>query len=258
MTDPTHRFSARAGAYASTRPSYPLETLDILRAHHGLEVGRVVADLGSGTGIFTRLLLESGAVVHAVEPNDDMRHEAERTIVHGQFRTISGRAESTGLPDTSVDLVTAAQAFHWFDLAPFKRELLRILRPHGHAAFIWNDRDVDGTPFLRAYEPILLEWCPDYRHLQGKADTPAKFDEIFGPRRWSRHTASNAQQLDRSGVVGRVMSASYAPQANTASHAALVEALEAAFDRHAENGVVTIGYTTVVVGGQPQEGVEKE
>jgi len=125
--DPTERFSSRAEVYALARPSYPADVFQILREHHGLHAGAAVADLGSGTGIFTRLLLESGARVHAVEPNDDMRAKAELLLGHEPgFSSIAGRAEATSLPDASVELVTAAQAFHWFDLDLARREIVRI------------------------------------------------------------------------------------------------------------------------------------
>ena len=251
--DPTQRFSARADVYAQARPGYPTEVLDILRMHHGLREGAAVADLGAGTGIFTRLLLESGATVHAVEPNDDMRAEAERTLGgEPRFASVAGRAEATTLEDASVDLVTAAQAFHWFDLEPTRREIARILRPEGHAAFVWNDRDLGGTPFLCEYEDVLRQHCPGYLELQGKSDATEKLDAVFGPGGWSRHTAPNAQQLDRVGLVRRVMSASYAPPPETTERQALVAALEEAFDRHAENAIVTLSYTTVVIGGRPR------
>jgi SAM-dependent methyltransferase len=250
--DPTTRFSARAESYAQARPSYPhavLEVLDLVR----LKEPTVIADLGSGTGIFSRLLLESRAVVHAVEPNAEMRLLAERDLGHQpRFHSVAGRSEATTLDSTSIDLVTAAQAFHWFDLEPTRREVVRILRPEGRVALVWNDRDVGTTPFLRDFEAILLEHCPQYSELQGKSDTPEKFDAFFGTGRWARSTVANEQQLDRAGLVLRVMSSSYAPLEGSPGHEALVASLEAVFDRHARDGIVTLGYTTAIIVGRPQ------
>src|SRR5262249_46107808 len=162
------------------------------------------------TGIFTSLLLESGATVYAVEPNADMRAEAERGTIasldakRARLHLVNGRAEATTLPDASVDLVTAAQAFHWFDVEATRREVVRIPRGGGRAAFVWNDRDVDGTPFLRDFEEALHRHCPGYRDLQGKSNTTSKFDAFFGPHGWTRLTAQNEQTLDREGLVERV------------------------------------------------------
>lgn len=245
--DPTQRFSNRAGDYARARPSYPVETLAILRAHHGLREGSVVADVGSGTGIFTRLLQEAGAKGFAVEPNADMRHEASSSLT--SFVSINGKAEATRLDAASVDLIVAAQAFHWFDVAAARIEHARILRPGAHSALIWNDRDVAGTPFLVDYERILVDHCPGYPVLQGKADTPSIFDAYFGKGRWTKHTTGNSQSLDRELFVVRVMSSSYAPSAGSDGHAALVSALDVCFDRYASDGVVVIPYTTTVIGG---------
>lgn len=250
MTDATDRFSNRADAYARARPSYPREALDILREHHGLKADSVIADIGSGTGIFTRLLLDAGAKVFAVEPNADMRVEAEKTLAsYPKFQSTNGKAEATTLEPASIDLLVAAQAFHWFDVAAARVEHQRVLRPGAHSALIWNDRDLTSNAFLRDYERILVEHCPGYPVLQGKADTPEKFDAYFGKGNWRKHAAPNSQSLDRELLVVRVMSSSYAPSAGTDGQAALVAALESAFDRYAENGAVVIPYTTTVIGG---------
>jgi SAM-dependent methyltransferase len=112
VTDPADRFTGRATAYAATRPTYPPSLVTLL----GLRRGDVVCDLGSGTGIFSRLLLDAGATVYAVEPNEDMRSAAEGELGDNErFHSVAGRAEATTLPDGVCDLVTAAQSFHWFD-----------------------------------------------------------------------------------------------------------------------------------------------
>jgi ubiquinone/menaquinone biosynthesis C-methylase UbiE len=250
--DPRDRFTARADVYERARPSYPKAALDVLCDHYNLTPQTRVADLGSGTGIFARLLLGSGAKVIAVEPNADMRNVAEAALKsESRFQSIAGRAEATTLPHASIDLVTAAQAFHWFDLDQFIPELTRILAPQGRAAFVWNDRDLEGTPFLRAYETILNKHCPGYAELQGKSNTPEKFDRVFGKGQWTKHSAKNEQRLDQQGLIERVMSSSYAPREGSPRDA-LVNDLEQAFMEHAEkNEAVTISYTTVIIGGTP-------
>lgn len=250
--DPTARFSGRAGDYAKARPGYPPGVLAVLREACGLDAGTVVADLGSGTGIFTRLLLESGATVRAVEPNADMRIEAEVSLSSWpSFRSIDASAEATTLEAGSIDLVTAAQAFHWFDPARVKAEMIRILRDAGVVALVWNDRDLGSTPFLRGYEELLSTRCPKYKDLQGKADTPEKFDALFGPGGWTKHVVPNEQRLDREGLVARLASSSYAPKPGDPTHAATFGELEALFDRYAEGGEVVMTYTVVVIVGRP-------
>lgn len=257
MSDQAGRFSGRVGDYAKTRPSYPEGVLDLLREACGLAPEKVVCDLGSGTGLFTKLLLESGATVHAVEPNDEMRAAAERMLGEtAGFRSVAGRAEATTLPDASVDLVTAAQAFHWFDVERAKREMRRILRPPAegvvaNVALVWNDRELEADAFHREYEELLVRRCPKYRELQGKADSVDKFDAVLGAGLWTRRFVANEQRLDREGLVGRLSSSSYSPRPGDPTHDATFAELRAIFDRHAVNDEVTMRYTTVVILGRP-------
>lgn len=255
--DPTKRFSGRVAEYVRARPSYPQGVLPILRDACGLRPGSVVADLGSGTGLFTKLLLESGATVHAVEPNDEMRAAAESMLSGApRFTSVAGSAEATTLADSSVDLVTAAQAFHWFDVEKARVEITRIVRPPtsdavNSVALVYNDRDVTSTAFLREYEELLVTACPKYRELQGKAEDEAKFDRMLGRGRWARHTVANEQQHDREGLVERLLSSSYAPRRGDASYEPTIDKLRAIFDRHVENGSVAMRYTTVLIVGRP-------
>ena len=257
----TKRFTGCVSDYVKTRPSYPRGLLGILREACGLRgASRVdrVADLGSGTGIFSTMLLESGATVYGVEPNDEMRGAAEKLLGDNpRFHSVAARAEHTTLAESSVDLVTAAQAFHWFDGEKTRVEMARIVRPvasdsRSNVALVWNDRDLDATPFARAYEDLLVRRCPKYLELQGKADTHDKFDALLGRGRWSRHTVENAQRLDREGLVGRLLSSSYAPRPGDAEHEATFAELRAIFDQHQETGHVVLLYTTVVITGRPR------
>jgi ubiquinone/menaquinone biosynthesis C-methylase UbiE len=128
MKDSTERFSDRANEYAIYRPKYPPACIDFLCNQFHLNNDSVVADIGSGTGILSQLLLEKGCAVVGVEPNADMRRMAEHQITSEKFISVNGTAESTHLRDGSVDLITVAQAFHWVDPFRAKKEFKRILR----------------------------------------------------------------------------------------------------------------------------------
>ncbi len=237
----TERFTGRAEAYAKARPDYPPALLGLLSVRAEDEV----ADLGSGTGIFSRLLLRSGAKVHAVEPNADMRKTAEVALGREpNFHSVDGTAEATTLEGNSIDLVTAAQAFHWFDLPRAGAEMRRILKPGGRVALVWNDRSLDADPFHRAFESMLCRF-EDYKKLQGKADRIEDFDALFGPGKWSRQRVAHEQVLDEDGLVARVRSTSYAP-----SDGGFVEELRQLFRHHAPNGRLSMQYQTVIISGQ--------
>lgn len=244
--DPKERFSDRVDDYVRYRPGYPPAVRDLLARLGPLGAGRVVADVGSGTGIFARLLLETGAHVIGIEPNAAMRAAAEKALSGDpEFESRAGSAEATGLADASVDLVTAAQAFHWFDPARARIELARILKPGGQVALVWNQRK--DTPINRDYEAMLERFAPDYAnvHEQDRAAEP-KIRAFFAPSAAELATFDNEQRLDSRGLRGRLTSSSYAPRADSPLHEPMMAELDAIFRRHEQGGQVAIVYETVV------------
>ncbi len=242
--NPTARFSDRAENYVRYRPGYPLEVLALLRAECGLVPGHHVTDIGFGTGLFTRLLLENGNPVIGVEPNEAMRLEGERILAaYPRFRSVAGTAEATTLPDHSVDFVTAAQAAHWFDRTKARREFVRILKPGGWVVLLWNERVTDSTAFLIAYEKLLMEYGTDYNEVRHERTTDA-IQEFFAPSPFSAHVFPLHQVFDYAGVEGRLLSSSYAPSPTHPNHQPMVAALRRLFDTHNDSGKVTIDYQT--------------
>jgi SAM-dependent methyltransferase len=245
--DSTNRFSDRVENYVRYRPGYPRELLaaliEVLAERAGLEAGNAVADLGSGTGISAALLLESGARVFAVEPNAAMREAAEARLGgEPRFRSVDGTAEVTGLPDASVDLVTAAQAFHWFDREPTRREMRRILRGDRVALF-WNSRKTDTTPFLRDYEALLRRFGTDYAEIDHTRVGSESLAPFFGGP-FERRVFPNRQVFDLDGLRGRLLSSSYVPGPGRPGHDEMLAELRRLFDRHQEDGRVTFEYDT--------------
>src|SRR5712691_9479273 len=162
----TRRFSDRAANYVRYRPGYPPEALQTLNTECGLRPSHVIADIASGTGIWTGRLLENDNPVFGVEPNAEMREAGERLLApFPKFTSIAGTAEATTLADQSMDFVTAAQAAHWFDRERARREFVRILKPGGWLVLLWNERLTDATPFLRGYEELLLKYGTDYQDV---------------------------------------------------------------------------------------------
>jgi SAM-dependent methyltransferase len=241
----TQRFTDRVDHYVRYRPSYPAGVTDELKKSAGLGPTSVVADIASGTGIFTQLLLPHCARVYGVEPNDAMRAAADRLLVAWPtFTSVTGTAEATNLPAGSVDLVTAAQAFHWFDVAASRREFARILRPGGHVAIVWNERRTGATPFLTDYEEVLKRHALDYERINHMNVDATAVAEFFGAAGYALTEFPNEQRFDCAGLQGRVLSSSYAPNLGHPGHAPMMAALELLFAKHAQAGVVHFPYTT--------------
>jgi SAM-dependent methyltransferase len=248
--DPLKRFSNRVDNYVKYRPGYPDAVIDILKSDCGLTKTSVVADVGSGTGILTKLFLDNGNSVFAIEPNAAMRLAAELLLDNTRgFQSIDGNAEATTLEAQSVDLVAAAQAFHWFDRAKAKREFARILKPEGWVVLIWNERRLDSTPFLRAYEELLLRYGTDYGKVRHENVT-SEIDEFFAPEAFELRTLKNVQYFDFESLKGRLLSSSYAPDPDHPSFTAMLRKLEEIFDENQKQGIVNFEYETKVYYGR--------
>lgn len=244
--DTIERFSNRVENYARYRPHYPKQVLNLFQAEMNLEKSSSLADIGSGTGISSKLFLENGNRVFGVEPNKLMREAAEnflREFPH--FRSVEGTAENTTLPDGSVDFVVAAQAFHWFDAEKTRAEFERILKDRGFIALMWNERRLDSTAFLRKYERLLIEFGTDYEKVRHDNFDEKKLRKFFQTE-FSSETFQNAQTLDFEGLKGRISSSSYMPAKNDARFEPMIAELKRLFDKYAESGKIQILYDTNV------------
>lgn len=250
-TDPTRRFSNRVEDYIKYRPSYPRALVTLLEGECGLGRESVVADVGSGTGILSELLLSAGARVYGVEPNREMREAGEQLLAaYENFVSVDGRAEATTLEDNSVDFVTAGQAFHWFEPAAARREFRRVLKDGGWAVLVWNDRRTEGAPLLADYERLLLEYGTDYREVSSKWAEGESIRALFGGTEVRTKNFDNEQVMDFDGLKGRLMSASYAPVPGHPNHEPLMRELASLFERHQRDGRVVVEYDTKVFYGR--------
>ena len=197
-------FGRAAEAYERGRPDYPAQAVAWLQDRLGLGLGRTVVDLAAGTGKLTRLLLPSGARVVAVEPVAGMRSTLARVVPLAEV--VDGAAEAMPLPDGSADAVTVAQAFHWFSTGEALAEIHRVLRPGGGLALVWNRRDLD-EPLQAATDRLVARHRGDVpTHRSGRWRSAFEATELFGPL--EEHLFSHGQELDRAGLVERVMSTS--------------------------------------------------
>ena len=249
--DPTRRFSGRVRDYARYRPGYPREVLGLLGRRCGLTGDSVVADVGSGTGILSRLFLENGNRVFGVEPNGEMRREGERLLSgYGGFTSVAATAEATTLEDGSVHFVVAGQSFHWFDPRLARAEFARVLRPGGWTVLVWNSRRKTGTPFLESYERLLETFGTDYGEVEhGRRAGPEEIRTFFAPAPVRAASFENRQVFDLEGLKGRLLSSSYVPAPGVPGHDAMIRELERVFREHERDGAVTLEYDTEVYYG---------
>jgi SAM-dependent methyltransferase len=209
-----------------------------------------VADIGAGTGIFSRLLLERGCRVTAVEPNQAMREAAESTLGDlPEFTAVPGTAEATGLPDQSIQFIVCAQSFHWFDQAAARSEFKRILRPGGKAALIWNSRLTHGTPFLEEYEQLLQTFGTDYTRINHKNISRGSLASFFKEGEMNEARFKNRQVFDFEGLKGRLLSSSYSPVPGDPSYQPMMIELLEIFERNERNGRIFFDYETELFWG---------
>ena len=241
VIEPKKRFSSRVENYIKYRPSYPLEIIEFLKGKKILAEDSVIADIGSGTGILTRLFLDNGNQAYGIEPNKDMRKAAEKFLQkYTNFTSLDGSAESTGLEENCIDLITAGQAFHWFDVKKSKREFKRILKPNGNIALIWNNRGKAGGGFNSSYENFILKYGVDYREVR---KNERNVDLFFN---FQKEIFYNFQELDFTSFKGRVLSSSYIPLANIPIFPKMILELEDLFNKNQRNGFIRIEYDTEI------------
>lgn len=248
------RFTGRSENYSRYRPGYPDAVVRLLQAEAGWTCDSNVADIGAGTGISAELFLRHGNRVWAVEPNADMRAAAASLSERfPRLEIVDGSAEATGLPAACADFAVAATAFHWFDVDGSRAEFLRILKPEGRAVLMWNKRDAAKSPFLQGYEELLQRFGTDYEVRWGRErhNLPEKLARFFGPEGCRNAVFDNPQPLDLDGLVGRLLSASYAPMPGHPAHEPMVAAIGALFEKHQQDGLVVIEYDLSVYWGRP-------
>ena len=243
----TKRFDGKGEIYAKARPGYPSELLDYVKNTLHFDEGSTFADIGSGTGIFSELLLNGGYHVYAVEPNADMRMKAEEKLGNRKdFVSVIGTDSSATLPELSVDCVTTAQAFHWFDVEAFKAECRRILKPDGKVIIIYNTRD-ETAECNKALADIHRKYCPDFQGFS-KGMNGGKCLAFFNDDCKTFRT-DNSRIYDRQGFINRALSSSYSLRDGDKNYAEYLSEINRLFDDFATDGTLTVPIFTVAYAG---------
>ncbi|MBD5129376.1 MAG: class I SAM-dependent methyltransferase [Ruminococcaceae bacterium] len=236
------KFTGKADLYEKFRPSYPDELIDFLYDNARCEN---VADIGAGTGKFTRCLLRKPWSVTAVEPNDDMREKL--TAIEG-ITIVNAPAENTTLGDKSVGLVTVAQAFHWFDKEKFAGECGRILTDGGKLAIVWTGFVEEGLSARQT------ELCEKYsielqiRKSMGDDSYKRESDDFLRNRYFKSVEVaeySGERVFDRESFVGETLSRSHSPREGQPHYEPFVSELNALFSEFENNGKAAVKTKTI-------------
>jgi ubiquinone/menaquinone biosynthesis C-methylase UbiE len=243
----TKRFSNRVENYVKYRPSYPIEMINFL-LEKGIRHNSTVCDIGAGTGILSKLLINKVGKLYAIEPNENMRLYADKSLSNYEnYQSLLHTAEDTKLNDSSVDAITVAQAFHWFDQDKCKKEFKRILKPNGLIFLIWNNR-INNTLFLQGYDDLLYKYGTDYSTVnhQNITDDALKnfIDENF-----EKTIFNNFQDFNLEGFLGRVFSSSYTPTEDQPNYEIFLSELKNLFKKYHESGIVRFNYKTEIFSG---------
>ena len=247
--DNTNKFNKKADAYSFGRPTYSNAFIDMLYTKQGFNSKSIIADIGSGTGILSKQLLDKGSIVYAVEPNTDMRINAENKLkTYKNFYSVNGTAEHTTLENNSVDFITVAQAFHWLDSISFKTECNRILKPNGKVFLIWNSRDIAADINIQQ-EKVFKTYCPDFVGFSGGIKENDDRIFIFFDNKFLLVEFDNPLLYDREKFIQRCLSGSYSLNPKDKNYNEYLKALNDLFNRYSINEVLTIPNKTVAYFG---------
>lgn len=239
-----NKFSGLANHYDASRPSYAVELIECLFEKYQLSVDSIVADIGAGTGKFAKQLLDRGCTVICVEPNADMRTMAEQSLCdYSNVTIIDGSDSNTNVVNHSVDFVSVAQAFHWFDADSFQRECQRILKPHGKVILVWNMRDMNAAVNQANYE-VFKKYCPNFYGFSGGVKTEEAHILNFFEGAVEIEKFLNPLTFTKDKFIQRCLSASYSLRPEDEHYEAYVQELEQLFDDFADNGQLTVANNT--------------
>jgi SAM-dependent methyltransferase len=244
-------FTEKATDYAVSRPDYPAALFETLKMSCAPNEDVVVADIGAGTGHLTQGLLKNGYRVVAVEPNIEMRRVSDFLLgnIIG-YSSTNGCAESIPLESASVHLITAAQAFHWFEVEQARIEFLRVLTTQGQVALIWNDR-VFEDPLHAALDEVFSDFGGAKRAAWVAHDDRSDVPRFFGSTELKQFSWPHAHNLNREGLLSLIFSRSYIPGRNTLDGPLVADRASEIFSRFATNETVKVQYRSVAIIGRP-------
>jgi len=242
-------FSKKADNYSKGRQGYAPEAIDLI-FRQLMPAGGTAADIGAGTGMLSREFLARGIPVYCVEPNADMLARARSAYGEDpNFFPVDASAEQTGLADSSIQLITAASAFHWFDMQAFRRECMRILAPGGKVCILNNARDYHDD-FTQKQHEICQRCCPKFTSLRHGQDKSERIMDAFFGTAPTREEFSFPLTYSKENFLQRCLSSSYAPLPGDETYDLYIRLLTELTDKAADGDSLTVANSTIVYWGQ--------
>ena len=236
-----NKFNGKGNSYSKYRPSYPKEYIDYLVKENNLNRDSKVFDVGAGTGILTEILIKRGLKVTAIEPNLDMAIFIEElTKEYSNLNFIKSLAEDINYNKKDVDLITVAQAFHWFDVARFNSQCKKILKDSGKVALLWNIRDGNDEIIKESFN-ICKRLCKNFKGFSGGiGDNIGNIKSFFKDGQYSYIEFENNLEYNLEMFIGRNISASYAPNKGEKNYKIFIKELTDLFNKYKRNEKIII------------------
>jgi len=244
------RFTIKAIEYDKYRPSYPLEFINFIKHDILSTRNKIVADIGSGTGLFTKQILPYCKILYGIEPNDEMRRYAEESLSNiNKFISLKGTAEKTNLLSNSIDCITVSQAFHWFDKEKCKAEFQRVMKNSDLVLLLWNNRIHNnmGNQFLAEFDKIISEFGYNYENKPTKINIEEI--ETFFDKGPNLYKCNNPYYLNFDQLLGTLMSSSYIYSLDNQRKMDLILLLQKLFLKYKKNNKVLFMYESILFYG---------
>lgn len=236
------KFNQLAETYEKYRPSYPEKYIKEIIEECNLNSKSLVADIGAGTGILTKQLLQNNLKVVGIEPNSDMRRILKKLEINKNFHAIEGTAENTNLENCSVDFIVVAQAFHWFNKEEFKKECKRILKPNGKVWILWNKLD-ETKEIVKAQKEVDDKYTNKFgkvNNVLNATETEEQIQGFFKDNIYMKNVVDNPLINDKERFIGSNLSKSYSLKKEDENYDNYIKAFEEIFYKYSENGIVII------------------
>lgn len=248
--DSFDKFNGKSDFYQKARPDYSGEFIHYMFSDIITTENAVIADIGSGTGKFSKEFITRGYRTYCVEPGNDMRKTAQSLFSqYGNYLSVNGDAQNTSLKSHSIDIITAAQAFHWFDTEKFRKECIRILKPDGIVILVWNSR-IPTAELNIHHAEIMKKYCPGFYGFSGGDDTIPKLVDRFFEGHYSKKVYDNYLHYTKDMFLNINNSKSYSLDSNDINYKAFTEKISELFDRYSENGILTVPDQTIAYWGK--------